>query len=292
MPTELLGEAEDGFVDLAFDAGVIDGAPSGYLRVHLQAQHDGQDVGLVADVATDLIPGLDGAEVNRSAFRREAVRFFADGVATDRLVAAFSRAAGIEPLGRTTRPELLFTAFPLQETAVDLRAGPCKLKLFHDDRSEHDEYAEAFLNLDLPNRRAWLNEKDPDYRPYWVRAWSQRSGPWSRVVLQRDPGGRMAHVDTPGLERAVREAERGEVRRVLLSDAEGGQLVLARTEQGLGLLLVGWDPEASTTTHHLAVVSGGATEIVPRWSTEGASGELNWQPVLWEQVAAVFGAQG
>ncbi|MCB9689067.1 MAG: hypothetical protein H6735_28755 [Alphaproteobacteria bacterium] len=291
MPTELLGEAEEGFVDLAFDARVIDGAPSGHLRIHLQAQHDGQRVGLVAEVVTDLIPGLAGVEVNRAAFRREAVRFLADGVATDRLVTAFARASRIEPLGRATRPELVFTAFPLQETAVDPMAGPCKLKLFHDDRSEHDEYAEAFFNLELPHGRAWLNEKDPHYRPYWVRAWSQRSEPWSRVVLQRDPGGRTAHVDTPGLERAVREAERGDVRRVLLSDAEGGQLVLARTEHGLGLLLVGWDPEARTTTHHLAVVSKGATDVVSSWSIEGAIGELRWQPVLWEQVAGVFGAR-
>lgn len=58
------------------------------------------------------------------------------------------------------------------ENAVNLSEDSSKLKLFFDDTSELGAYCEVFLNIDPTLKTASLNEKDQDYRPNFVRAFS------------------------------------------------------------------------------------------------------------------------
>lgn len=290
MPTELLAADTDGFVDLRFAAELLPPVRPGTCRARLVASHEGHDVGFVVEVATDLVPGLRGAEVVRSAFRREAVVFRSDGERTDRLVAALARVTGVAPLGLPTRETLTFTVFPLQEEPVDPLQTACKLKLFHDDTCEHGEYAEAYLNLHLSDRWVGLNEKDPEYRPYWVRAWSVPRTPWSRITLARDPGSTLAHVGVEDLRRALDAVARGEARRVVMSGGEGGEsLIVAATPGGVGLLASLPPTEGPLLWRRSIRSSEEAERLTLAWAADGTVAGEGWETMSWEQASPVFG---
>ena len=292
MPIQLTQDREDDdFVDLSFEAQPIDGAPPGYLRVQLSAVHESREVGLILEVATDMQPGVPGdRDIDQSAFRREGVRLFSEGARTSALVEAYCSLANVQPLGLPVEDVLELTAFPLQQHPVDLRGSANKLKVFHDDASTHDEYAEAYLNLDLATNRAWFNEKDPDYRPYWIRAWSETQR-WSRTVLQRDPGPLLADVRRTDTETAVQDLVDGRIHRILVDAAGGARLILVARNGNVRALSTGWDEEASEPTYRLHEASPNEIiELSMAWPSSESETE-GWTPVAWEDVAEVFRAQ-
>ena len=106
------------------------------------------------------------------------------GAETDRLVACYADWFDHPALRAPATAQLLCGAVCLEIGPPLLDSEKCHFKLFleppPDDEPEGEEssdeqhqgneetedgpYAELFLNVDFPNRRAWLREKDPDFR--------------------------------------------------------------------------------------------------------------------------------
>ncbi|MEI7741452.1 MAG: hypothetical protein WCJ29_03015 [bacterium] len=78
-------------------------------------------------------------------------------------------------------PEIQFTAFTLEGNPNNLMKEPVKFKLFFEKYFEDNEspeaqkfyeedYFEFYLDLDMPNKRIYLNEKDDSYRTAFLKA--------------------------------------------------------------------------------------------------------------------------
>jgi hypothetical protein len=105
------------------------------------------------------------------------------GAETDRLVACYADWFGHAALQAPATEQLLCGAVCLDIGPPLLDSEKCHFKLFleppsdedaeaeesndglqADEDSEDYPYAELFLNVDLPGKRAWLREKDPEFR--------------------------------------------------------------------------------------------------------------------------------
>jgi hypothetical protein len=106
------------------------------------------------------------------------------GTETDRLVACYADWFGHPTSQAPATAQLLCGAVCLDVGPPLLDSEKCHFKLFleppsyeeaeaeesNDDELQADEgsedypYAELFLNVDLPSKRAWLREKDPEFR--------------------------------------------------------------------------------------------------------------------------------
>jgi hypothetical protein len=94
------------------------------------------------------------------------------GEESDRLVSAIGHLYGAPMRPKRMVREESFTAIALHHGNLDFANECIQLKLFGKDGKPFDEHAyyESFFNVDLRNRLAYWNEKDPDYREPLLRA--------------------------------------------------------------------------------------------------------------------------
>lgn len=156
----------EGFVDLVFE--ILDLVEiGGVLRFSLAASHAGQTVGMGVEIHGAIKAGLDH-EMNliKSHVYHEGVRFFSAGAQSNRLVQAISELYATSVRPSQMIPIETYTAIALHQGEINLMDQPIKLKIFGRDSEpfNEDDYYESFFNVDIPNRLAFWNEKDSDYR--------------------------------------------------------------------------------------------------------------------------------
>jgi hypothetical protein len=94
------------------------------------------------------------------------------GASSDSLVEIIDSIYGTKLAAKKFKQQISVEAVCLQGDPTHLDSDPIKLKLFFDS-GDDAKYAEIYLNIDLAQERASLNEKDPEYRKNIVRALSQ-----------------------------------------------------------------------------------------------------------------------
>lgn len=57
----------------------------------------------------------------------------------------------------------------LTENPLDYKNKEVKFKCFIDSTNEKNLYAELYINIDLPNKKIYINEKDTSYRENIVK---------------------------------------------------------------------------------------------------------------------------
>ena len=165
----ILSRTEEGFADLTF--GIVgrskDG--NGAWHFHVRSQHLEQIVGfeilLGAEWKLWSIQLGDGSKL--PAFNG-VVEFRSTGNESDLFSALLGKLYGVaEPSCMKSR--ISFTATSLGGNPEHVETEGLKIKVFHE--SEHEEeYAEAFVNVDLASGIVELREKDAEYRQPLVRA--------------------------------------------------------------------------------------------------------------------------
>jgi hypothetical protein len=92
--------------------------------------------------------------------------FCSIGAQTDRLLAVYEEWFGLPRTSAAVPGDIECTAVILGVDPQDLKKKKISLKLFFDSVAERmpESYAELFMNFDLRTARAWLQEKDPEYR--------------------------------------------------------------------------------------------------------------------------------
>jgi hypothetical protein len=152
-----------------------------------------QDVGLTADEGITIVAAaLDGREQVAVRFtllpdwRGSTPKGFPQPLFAGRVLIesvgprteAFARAVAKsyrQNLASYESTYVSLTAISLQGDPMQVRTQPVKLKVFYES-SKEAEYAEAYLNFDLPRGIVQFHEKDPDYREAIVRFLSRKNG--------------------------------------------------------------------------------------------------------------------
>lgn len=236
MPLALLEHAEEDFLDLAFAVASLDWHDDGGVTADLVAEHEGMDLALRVVVRGGLRPGLDGESgVHSDALVQDAVFLQRLDARSDALLDVWCRLAGVERPARRMRPSMVCAAFALQEHPVALASGPCQLKVYHDRPRILGAYAEAFLNLDLPDGLVSLDEEDARWRGWWARALSDLTGELPPALLLRDPGTIVAVPTRRDLDTALDALRAGKMRRVTL-DTGRERLVLVQERRAVAAL--------------------------------------------------------
>ena len=174
--------SEDGFVDCVFAVGDLRSEESHY-AFRLLASHEGETVGLSAQIVRPLEPGFDDdLNLIQEHVYRHGVTFTSLGEISDRLLSAIADLYGFETAGRRMNDQESFTAIALQQDPTDFENATVKLKLFGRDgmdqsaSAREEDYFESFFNVDLSNRVVCWNEKDPEYRHPLIRGLSTEAG--------------------------------------------------------------------------------------------------------------------
>ncbi len=158
---------EDGFVDI--DLPIVDSGKAGDGVVSVTAR--GEVRGTVVGFAVDIEPRWKEKRTgNREiAFYRGRATIRSIGRESDafvRVLAELYRHPGL----RANMPRRIDAeAVGLLDDPRNVLSRPTRMKLFFGPESEKD-YAEVFLNLDIPAGRLEFHEKDPEYRIPLLRA--------------------------------------------------------------------------------------------------------------------------
>jgi hypothetical protein len=166
MAIDALSELEDGeqpWCDLVFEIidSFSDGTRTGFRAVGTVPSGD---IGFLA-----WVPLIDWTpqQIHEAAkIHWGKVWLCSLGERTDRLLAVYEEWFGFPRSGAAAAGTLECTAAMLGDDPQNLEKTKIALKLFFDSVAERvpESYAELFLNFDLSAGRAWLLEKDPDYR--------------------------------------------------------------------------------------------------------------------------------
>jgi hypothetical protein len=151
---------EDGFVDVDLPISDYHVAGDGTSSVIAKGRIDGQTVSFAVDFGGDWkMQRMEDADL---AFYRGNGRIRSLGQESDAFLALLVRKYGISRPPPKMAPGTAMTMFGLNNDPRALHTTPARIKIFFEDNGE-DNYAEAFLNIDLSNRVLEFHDKDPDY---------------------------------------------------------------------------------------------------------------------------------
>jgi hypothetical protein len=124
-------------------------------------------VGLQFEVKSKMPNGItaEGEMNSKDGFIRKAVKIISIGQESDELIKALSELYEIPLQKLFTKAKLVTTAFSLNQKVADLdKPDYYKFKLFFNEDSDEDSYAELFFNINTNEKIIELHEKDNDYR--------------------------------------------------------------------------------------------------------------------------------
>jgi hypothetical protein len=101
------------------------------------------------------------------------VRLFATGPESDAFLALVAQSYGTSDRPTSMAPQTRFNCLSLGGDPRKLDRRPVHMKLIYGAGDKRD-YAELLLDVDVPNRRVVLREKDEAYREAVVRALTRR----------------------------------------------------------------------------------------------------------------------
>jgi hypothetical protein len=101
------------------------------------------------------------------------VEFVSLGSDSDTFARFIDETYGTKQGIQRARAKSSFSAITLGGNPKALEDGPVKIKLFFEPDDEK-QYAELYFNIDLKNKKAEINEKDPDYRTNVALAFGQK----------------------------------------------------------------------------------------------------------------------
>jgi hypothetical protein len=157
---QLFENSEAGFADAQLAAGKVVVADDGSIAVTAVARVGKEDAGfrVILSPKWELWKpaGFPGS------LYRGTVRIEGLGPSTEVFVRALAKAYG-QTVDRFEFTKVTLTAISLEGDPRSVRSQPIKLKVFYETQKEA-EYAEGFLNFDLPHGVVQFHEKDPEYR--------------------------------------------------------------------------------------------------------------------------------
>jgi hypothetical protein len=176
-----LEEVEEPWCDLVFDViehGIFEqNADSGtvtWIKGRALANLRGEVIGFGFEIPLDTWHSSRNEEPDEPRFHWSQINLASIGEATDRLVSSYSMWFGRQEMRRPAASRFPCGAVALENGPPDPLRRKAYFKLFFEIAEidlapevlaeEHSPYAELYFNVDLGAKRAWLREKDPEYR--------------------------------------------------------------------------------------------------------------------------------
>jgi hypothetical protein len=163
LPDILSAMEKGGFTDLVFAVVQHQRNPDGSQLLRLQGAYQGRTVGFAAWLAPTWT-----ASKGQLPTASGLVELRSTGPESDAFVSVLAALYKTKAKPTSMAAATKFAGVSLEGNPSRLEAGAVGIKLFYEGKD--DAYAEFFLDLDLPKKRAQLNEKDDGYREPLVRA--------------------------------------------------------------------------------------------------------------------------
>ncbi len=167
-PPEITSEEIGGFHDLVFYIAQHKKLPDGTQVLWASGIHKGQHLGFEVVLSPEWKTDTSNKKIPIKIY---------SGIVTCRSIGQESNtfiqvldqiyATHLNP--KTIKPKTKFSAMSIEGNPNSLEKGLTKIKIFYDSDKE-DEYAEAFIDIELSANKLTFAEKDTDYRAPLVKA--------------------------------------------------------------------------------------------------------------------------
>ncbi len=152
---------EEGFVDIDLPIVESKKTPTGLVSVIARGYIRGRVVAFAVDINPSWKRKL--TDDKKVAFYWGNGRFRSLGQESDNFVRLLSEMYQRPALHASMQARIEVEAVGLNNGPPDVFKAPTKMKLFFKPYSTK-EYAEVYLNLDIPAKKLEFHEKDPEYR--------------------------------------------------------------------------------------------------------------------------------
>jgi hypothetical protein len=168
---EIYAPSDEGSFDLVFFIEKHEKKEDGSQVLECVGQYKGEKVGFRVLLSSDWKKGSLGPNIPITTYQG-VVTFQSQGEATDEFVRVLDVIYGTKLSPKASKETVKFTGISLSGEPQNLAKGDVKIKIFFESEKEN-EYAEAYLNIELSKKLVKLNEKDESYRAQLVKAFSK-----------------------------------------------------------------------------------------------------------------------
>lgn len=131
-------------------------------------------VGLEVLLANDIEPGVINGQISQNGFRKNGLILKSIGKESDEFLSALSKLYSLNNQNKFKKNEISATVFSLNSEKLNSNnSSYYKFKIFLNDESNEDDYAELYINLNFQNQELEIFEKDNEYRKAIIKALSE-----------------------------------------------------------------------------------------------------------------------
>lgn len=158
-------EQEEGFNDISLKIIEVNKKENNYEYI-AKGKYENKIVGIKISIQNNISAGINNnGEIEAKSFEKNGIIIESIGAESDNFVTALSQIYNIPRTTKFSKNPIKTTIFPLNQTVADLtKSNYYKFKVFFNDESDENEYAEIYININLENNYIEFNEKDNEYR--------------------------------------------------------------------------------------------------------------------------------
>ena len=132
-------------------------------------------VGIEVLLINDIEPGIVNDQISQNGFNKHGVIIKSIGEQSDEFLAALCELYSMKVSKNFRKHNISATIFSLNSEKVNFNNSTSyyKFKIFLNDESNEDDYAELYINIDLKNQELEIFEKDNEYRKAIIKVFSE-----------------------------------------------------------------------------------------------------------------------
>ena len=161
---------EDGFVDLSFDIIDIKKKLLGGIVLKCAACDEGKNVGFCLEIKNNM-RGIANGDFRTFCIYPKGLKLTYQNGLSDDFISSVLRLYGFGAADLKLKESAYIECGALNGNPMNLQKEEVQFKCFLEANDEN-KYAEFYINIDLPNKKLYFKEKDPNYRENIIRYFS------------------------------------------------------------------------------------------------------------------------
>lgn len=170
-PIGIVNDEETGCVDFVLPIEKLVPTDRGWIGLFASGTHDAKQIGLRILLAPGLRSGFVNGQPDQTAFQHGGVLLMPEGPESDEWLTCVAERWQLAGAELHLKEQVPFTSFVTHGDPTQLRTEEIRFKLFSGCEEDGD-YAEWFLQLNVPKGYAAFVEKDSRYRENLIMALS------------------------------------------------------------------------------------------------------------------------
>lgn len=154
---------EEGFADLTFDIVKFEKKLFKDIYIECAANDNGETVGFALEIKKDMT-GLIGNNPETWHTYKDGIKMIYLDNISDNLINSISKQYELGETNLKLNKNIEIECGSLTNTPLDYKNGIVQFKCFLDTLNQKGLYAEFYINIDLINKKVYLNEKSTEYR--------------------------------------------------------------------------------------------------------------------------------